>query len=168
MGLRENLNKNPALAVAGMVVVVGLVGWLFFGRGGAGAGGGGASGEPQQFYTIDDGKTWFADSYHKLAPFEKDGKEAVVAHVYRDLDNKQDFVAYLSRVTPEGRKAAEERARRAARGEISSLESGVILMEYRRPGETTWIKANDPRAVALIGEVKSPRGSSNVEPVFPK
>lgn len=170
MDLREALNKNPAvatgLAIAIVVVAVGLMIWSM--SGGSGGGAGVASGDAKQYFTIDDGKTWFEDSYSKLTPFDKDGKQAVVAHVYRDVDNKQDFVAYMSRLTPEGRKIAEERAKRAAAGEFGSVEGIIIPMEYKRPGEAAWLKGTDPRASAMINEVKSPKGSVNVEPVFPE
>lgn len=170
MGLRESLNKNPAvatgLAIGIVVVAVALMIWSM--AGGSGAGGGGAGAEAKQYYTTDDGKTWFADDYSKLAPFDKDGKQAVVAHVYRDLDNKQEFVAFMSRLTPEGKKIAEERARKAAAGDFGAIEGAVVPMEYKRPGEAAWVKGNDPRAMAIMNEVKSPKGSTNVEPVYPE
>lgn len=169
MGLRETLNNNPIVAVAFGALAVVLVGWMLLGRGrGDGDFDGSTPPETRQYFTVDDGKTLFADSFTRLAPFDKDGKEAVVAHVYRDLDNQSNFVAYLSRVAPEGRKAAEERTRRAAAGEVVAVDGPLIMMEYRRPGEADWIKASDPRAVQLIGEIRSPKGSVNVEPVFPK
>jgi hypothetical protein len=168
MGLRETLNKSPALGygAGGVVVVLALV--LLWMNSGIGGGGPSAGGEPQRYYSIDEGKTYFADAAMKVPPFDKDGKQAVLAHVFRDIDNKIEFVGYLSRYTPEGKKMAEERAAKAAAGDFGAIEGVVIPMEYKRPGESAWVKTGDPRVSAMTTDLKSPKGSTNVEPVYPE
>lgn len=167
MGLRESLNKNPYLAIGLAAAIILVSAWLMF-RGVSGGGGGvAASGEPKRYYTIDDGKTYFADSYHLVPPFEKDGKTAVIARVFRDLDNKGDpFVGYLQRYTAEGKKMIEDQLKAAAGGS-APMEGLAPASEYKRPGEANWIRSTDPRAIPLLNEVKSPKGSLNVEEIYP-
>ena len=59
-----------------------------------------------RYFSTDDGKTWFADEATKLAPFRKDGKDAVRAYVFKCADGKK-FIAFLERLTPEGKKKVE-------------------------------------------------------------
>lgn len=167
------MNKNPRLATGlavGIIVVAGAAMlWSMLSGGGGGPGGAGTGGEPKRYYTTDDGKTYYADDYHKVPPYDKDGKTAVVAKVFRDLDNTSDpaFVGYLQRYTAQGKKMMEER-QKAQGGNIAPMEGLAPPVEYKRPGEPAWYPATDARAAALINDLKSPKGSVNIEEVFPE
>lgn len=54
------------------------------------------------FYSDDDGQSFFEDSIYKLAPFDHDGKTAVIATVFSVNGHK--YVVYLRRFTPEAKK----------------------------------------------------------------
>lgn len=118
---------------------------------------------PQRVYfTVDDGKTWFADSVTNIPPFTKDGKEAVRVHLYRTQGGKQ-FVAHLERYTAEAKLAAEKAI---AAGEPPPA---APLTEVKRPGDSKWIPINgDLEAVQEMTSVRSPDSPYEaVEPVLP-
>src|SRR6478609_8126910 len=108
MNLRPTFTEKPAraLAAAGGLLLIGIVAILFHMRGGGGAGGASAA-RGRQFFTVDDGKTWFADDATKLPPFDKDGKQAVRAYVYRTAKGKE-FVNHLERFTANAKQAIEQ------------------------------------------------------------
>ena len=173
MSLRDALNKNPRLATglaAGIILVAGVAMlWSMMSTGGGTGTGGAGGGVPQRYYTIDDGKTYFPDSYDKVPPFEKDGKQAVIAKVFRDLDNKGDpFVGYLQRYSAAGKKMVEDRLKAAGGGSMAPMEGLAPPVEYKKPGEGNWVSSSDPRAASLINDLKSPKGSVNIEEVFPE
>ncbi len=43
-------------------------------------------------YSDDDGKTWFADSVYRVAPFDHNGKTAVAAQIYTYEDGRKEAV----------------------------------------------------------------------------
>jgi hypothetical protein len=94
VGLRETLNENPRLAtgltVGLILVAVILLGWQLM------PGGEKRPPRPKVFFTDDDGKTYFPDDQWKIPPFQRNGKEAVRAHVYRCGD-KTPFVAWMEK-----------------------------------------------------------------------
>src|SRR5689334_3571232 len=75
MGIREKLSENKNLGLAagiGLVVIAALiVARTFWPTRQADLN--------QAFYSDDDGKTWFTDSTFRVAPFDHNGKTAVVA-----------------------------------------------------------------------------------------
>jgi hypothetical protein len=168
VGIRETLNKNPGITTGGAIAIIVIVGlvivWQLLPSSGVAS-------DPSQmrvFFSVDDGKTWFADSFEKLPPWDKDGKKAVRAHVFRGSDGKE-FVGYLERFSPAGR----------ARVEAALKQSGTLppLFEITLPsdieikppgsGDKGWISQNDPRAQAVL-QVKSPTtGKPEIEPVIP-
>lgn len=154
MGIRETLTKNQPLvmALAG-VAIIGAIASIVWQTRGSAAGG-------QAFFTTDDGQTYFTDSKLKVAPFDKDGKKAVRAHVF--LCNGKRVVGYVSRYTDEALKTLEEvkLAREEKRppkniGALMSLSSAGI--EVKKPGAgNPWIKGTDAMKVAEIRAFKCP------------
>src|SRR5687767_2003452 len=61
----------------------------------------------QAFFTTNDGATWFPDSAYRVAPFDHEGKEAVIAQVYSYDGGKKQFCAYVAKYTPEARQKLE-------------------------------------------------------------
>ena len=59
----------------------------------------------QVFFTDDDGKTWFPDDAKRVPPFDRNGKPAVRAHVYKC--GGKTFVNHMERYTPEAKKKVE-------------------------------------------------------------
>jgi hypothetical protein len=176
MGLRETMNEKPAVAaiVAGALIAValGVILWSTGMIGGGGAPGGAEGiGDAKRYYTTDDGKTYFADSYNKIPPYEKDGKTAVLAKVFKDNDNNGAlFVGYLTRHTPEAKRMMEERQKKGAAGDFGPIEAAGGGIEYKKPltGDAGWLRSGDPRVTQLLESLKSPKGSQNIEEVFPE
>jgi hypothetical protein len=114
------------------------------------------------WFTIDDGKTWFADDASRIPPFDCQGKPAVLCFVYKSRGH-QPWVSHLLRYTPKGKKILEERRHKG--GGVNTM--GVSLSEVKKPGAAVWISTGDPRAVE-IQDVKCPDGSTaEVEPLDP-
>jgi hypothetical protein len=167
VGVRQWLSQNRKLAlaiVAGTIILtVASASLIWRGSDRSGAS---ASGPGQAFFSIDDGKTWFADDVKKLPPFETDGKQTLLAYVYKCADGKS-FVACLARYTPQTR---AQLAAIYARG--GNQPDPLILrqletegLEVKRPGQSTWLKRSDPRAAELTMP-RCPDGSY-AQPVLP-
>jgi hypothetical protein len=133
------------------------------------------AGPPSQFYfTVDDGKTWFADDAAKVPPFDKDGQQAVRAHVYRSSGGTK-FVAYLERFKPDGQRAVEASANLAPSasgmpGEMTGLQGAYVGgREVKRPGDKAWVSMTNLQAATQVMIVQCPDGSSgeNAIPLDP-
>ena len=109
------------------------------------------------FYTVDDGKTFFADEGDKLAPFDNDGKEAVRAHVYSCDNGKTRFVGYLERLTPGLRQRLGAANLPEQRSRIEAAEASGH--EIKKPLEAGWTSMTEPKAQS-IREVKCPDGAT--------
>jgi hypothetical protein len=101
------------------------------------------------FYTIDDGKTYFADSEGKLPPFDLPNGVAVRAHVFNG--GSGPFVGYLERFSPEARTVITrvgEAARTAKPGDKPPPELAKVAdaqrngRQVKRPKDTAWVSIN--------------------------
>ena len=161
MGIRETLNENPRAATG---VAIGLIGltliWVVWSLWPARPM---APGDFKQFYSDDDGATYFKDSISKVAPFKRDGRDAVVAFVFRGAKGKP-FVGFLEKYTDLGKQKKEEiladkEHPQRLRAELYPLEQTERLV--KKPGAgNPWVSpAKDPAAAAQIRQVTSPDGS---------
>ena len=168
MNFRETIIKKPAfgLIAAGGVLVVGIV-IIFVQVGGHGA----PPARDEAFFTIDDGKTWFADSATNIPPFEKNGQQAVRAYVYRTSDGKQ-FVNHLERFKPEAKQALQSPPKTDHNHKVSANLADVQSAytagrEVKRPGDATWTSAANFRDAAQVTAIKCPQGATDAVPVEP-
>ena len=166
MGIRETLNKNPAIttgATAAIILIaIGVIIYQIMGGGTPGI-------ATEAYYTIDDGKTWFEDDINKIAPFDKDGKQAYKVYVYK-CPGSDPFVSHLERYTKEG-KAAMEAALKSNDPNNPVMMEDVQMsgIEVKDPGtgDKGWVKQASP-AAAKIMELKCPDGKTEgLEPVVP-
>jgi hypothetical protein len=155
MGLREQLNENPrittGITVGIIVLVLGWMAWTWLRPAAGGGGTGGGTGSSQQFYTVDDGKKWFADDARKVPPFKKDNQDAVRAIVYK-CDGKE-FVNHMERYTPAAQKKMEALLAKGTSATSDPMEIDTIRatgMEVKSPGDPTWVKITDPKAQDVI------------------
>lgn len=162
MGIRETLNRNASvtMTVVGVVTLL-LVIWIVIQLWpGAPRGVGN-----QQFYTADDGQSFFRDSASKPPPFDYNGQQAVRAYVYEC--NGKRFVGYMLRFTPEAHKLFAEQI---ARGDVPAQTEYVVgasNVEVKKPGQTEWVKLSAPNDQLLKAtQVTCPDGSF-AEPVIP-
>jgi hypothetical protein len=172
MSLRETLAEKPgrSVAVVGALLIVGVVIIAYQHRGSGNSIGANNS---QAFFSIDDGKTWFADDAAKIPPFEKDGKQAVRAYVFRATDGTK-FVNYLERFTPQAKQLMEDAQKPAdpkvppPPGRSGQIQSALIAgREVKRPGDAKWVSSADFREAAKVTAIKSPNGSDQATQVEP-
>jgi hypothetical protein len=105
---------------------------------------------PEAYFTIDDGKTFFAFGSENFPPFEYKGKQAVRAYVF-ECSAKERFVGYLERYTPEARK-------KMMAGKDAGPQTQIYGRELKKPGEAAWVKSGDFAAVARVTDIKCPGG----------
>jgi hypothetical protein len=123
------------------------------------------------FFTIDDGKTWFADDATNIPPYDKDGKIAVRAFVQRCADGTQ-FVNYLERFKPTAKQALESLntadPNQKKSGNLAAIQSAYAGgREVKRPGEKNWTDGGNFRAAAAVIAVKCPNGGDQAVAVEP-
>jgi hypothetical protein len=141
----------------------------------------------QDFYTTDDGQTWFRGPINKAVPFEHEGKEAVRAYVFRC--GGTEFVGYLERLTSTAMKQIQDTDARAAavatrpavkgapppnvRADMIRSETlfqiSMYGRELKRPGETEWVYVRDMQRSTAIQQPKCPHDdpTHKPEPVVP-
>jgi len=121
----------------------------------------------RDFFSDDDGTTWFVDDGTKLAPFDHNGKQAVLAKVFKCGDGKM-FVGYLEKLSDDVKERVESaRAAGPAHGGISKADpTGFNGLMMKKPHASEWIKSNDP-AADDVRKVTCPDGGTDLEPVVP-
>ena len=101
-----------------------------------------------EFYSDDDGATYFTDDVKELTPFRYEGKDAVRAYVYR-CPGAAPFVGYLQRQTGYGR---EQKGVAGATGSRPTVADPAVF-EVKKPGNKyAWVPV-DPKHFAKVLEV---------------
>jgi hypothetical protein len=159
MGIRQRMNEKPGVTMGvlgGIVVVaVGLIVMQVLANRKTFK-----STLPDLYYTVDDGKTFFAANSKNVPPFDYQGKQAVRAYVFR-CPNGKTFVGYVERYNE-----AAHKLMLAGKG---TIDTQVFGRELKKPGETKWVKSGDNDAVAKVCEVKCPDGQpGEPEPIEPQ
>lgn len=170
MGIRESLNENPAITTGVTAGIIGIailfiVYQIFFSGPGTG------SIITEQYYTVDDGANYFADELSKLTPFDKDGKPAVTAYVFR-CDGGDEFVGYLERFTETVRKEAAKLGPAAAENPEQQMQLEMLKQqgrEVKKPGAGNWVDAMSPEGMQVTAVQCPGEGddAGELEPVYP-
>lgn len=169
MNLRETISQRPGLGIGAAVVLVLFgVGFAWLQTGGRAAP---SAGNAKAFFSVDDGKTWFADDLTNVPPYEKDGKQAVRAFVYRCSDGTQ-FVGYLQRFTPAAKSAIEQIQTPDPNRKGPPDTSGVRMAytvgrEVKRPGDAEWVSGAQGLLSTQIIAVKCPKGGGDATQIEP-
>lgn len=101
------------------------------------------------WYSVDDGKNWFADKKNAFNEVQRDGKTATRCYLYTCDDGKTRFVAYMERFTPEASKTLKEIVASKSQADASKLESIMLSgVQVKKPGGS-WMPNSDSRALAL-------------------
>lgn len=164
MSIRDALNKNRNLTSAIMIVLIVLtLGYTFWYLNSSGA----PSITAKSWYTVDEGKTWFADGIYKSTPFEKDGKQAYGAAVFKCGDG-EPFVPFVTRLGD--RFLAEARKLEASGDEAFGPKFEALQtqgLEVRKIGTDKWVLVNSPAGERIVSEGLRCPDNSNVSPVMP-
>lgn len=154
MPVREFLEKHSKLAIG-----ISLAGIILFGIViGFQLRGGGASHLPvfsnRQFYTTDDGATWFADDSVNIPPYDHDGKQAVIAYVFSCDGGKNAFVQFMEKYT--------DKARQQLTSPANAVSNGVLLAKLvKRPGDKVWLSETSPQGLAMM-KPRCPDGATGL------
>jgi hypothetical protein len=89
----------------------------------------------KEFYSDDDGKTWFLEDPLKGSPLDHGGKQAYRAMVYR-CSGGRPFVAYLAEYSDEQQRRWKADAAKDPGGHTTVV--GELPREIRKPGESDW------------------------------
>lgn len=154
MPVREALNKNKGVALAAtgalLCIAVAAIAWEFHG--------GGPQEVTKVFYTVDDGKTWFADDANKLSPFDYNGQQAYHVDVFRGSDGKE-FAGVIERYTDEAKtKLIQIRALPPEQQNPQEVQAVVGSgLEVKRPVDTKWYLMNSSEGASIMS-VRSSQG----------
>jgi hypothetical protein len=161
VNLREQLQKRPATGI-GLGIAVVAVACVFIFRQGSNSSG--QSFVSSAYYTVDDGKTYFADSFLKPYPFDHNGQQAVRACVYQ-VPGGQPFVAYLERYTDAGKAQV---APLLGSDDVVKQQQYVAIrgteLEVKRPGDKVWVAAGSGRGASVMNV--GPRPGSTAQPAM--
>jgi hypothetical protein len=167
MGLRESIGRHPYRAISLVSVVLALAGVVLASQMRN------VQPAPTQvasaYFTVDDGKSFFVDDAGKVSPFDHDGKEAVLAHVFACKDGKR-FVGYLERATNAhardeienaGRQLLEDGKHQAVPMPSSDVMDRIRNnSEVKRPGDKVWVPVTSQNAGPIYAVI-CPGGSGD-------
>jgi hypothetical protein len=167
VGIREKINDNPAITsgVVAVVIILAIILIVWNSMGG------GPGGSGKAFFTIDDGKTWFADDAAKIPPFMHDGKEAVRVFVFTCDEGKTKWAGYLQKYTPEAKKLLEVPPDQSLppTGNVDEvLMKGTLFKKVGAP-ENQWVSQTQPHILERVQRLECPGGGDlkNLRPVDP-
>jgi hypothetical protein len=165
MGIRETLNENPKLVTRATVFIIAVaVIFAFWHVLPAGRQGN----IPHEFFSDDDGATWFIDSSARLAPFDHDGRQAVLAKVFR-CRSGTEFVGYLEKFTDDAKKQiVADRTTGHMKPGIAAMEQGISAGDIliKKPHGGKWVSSRSPQAIE-VETIECPDGGSDFQPVLP-
>ena len=123
--------------------------------------------EGKAWFTIDDGRTWFADDANKLPPFDKDGKIAYGCVVWAADNGKTQWVSHVFRYSDAAKRSLTEAQQRLSKLG-GPLPAQSELMEVKKPGagNTGWVPALGQRGID-IQTPKCPTGDREAQPLLP-
>ena len=186
MGIRQTINENPAItgAVAGGITLLAIIFifWQFVCSGP----GGGPINAGKQYFTTDEGKTWFADDATNIPEYvvEKPGdpnhgKKALRARVFRCGETGKLFVNHLEKYSEADKKEMQEKAKEieAKGGNPMGIEAMGFYprIQVKRPGQKRWVSmmsgkagATDIEAYNKVVRPTCPQGETGTPiPVLP-
>jgi hypothetical protein len=125
LGIREQLNKHPSIAMGGAIVVIVVALFLVF-----------RTFKTQikplseAYFTDDDGKSFYSDSVTNIPPYDHNGKEGVYAMVFKDPHGKE-VVLFMEKFSDPQK--AQEETQTQGKGLHHAPSPDLI----KKPGEDT-------------------------------
>jgi hypothetical protein len=172
MGLRETINQKKSVSISGAIFLLMCAGtYLVYTQ---------LPTRPPKinklYYTVDDGKTWFADSIYKTPPYDYNGQAAVRAMVYSYDHGDKTFCPFLQRYNSRTKKQLDDAVAQATRdgkplSSVTLFSSPAIGqgVEIKLPGPGhKWFAGNDPvESPKIYSAAQAPDGS-DIDTAFPK
>ena len=90
----------------------------------------------RSYYSIDDGKSWFADTVGKIVPFDHNGQPAVLCHVVSGPNGK--VCDYLEKYSDAGQKALMKTADANGVPTQKLPEAMFGMTMVKRAGDAQW------------------------------
>jgi hypothetical protein len=150
LGIRETMNRHPKISAAVVACAIGI-GAVAIGieiRSNSGAP------PAENFFTIDDGKTWFADSVSNLPPFDYNGAKAVRCYVFKGKNGT--FAGLLEKYSDDTlQQLAHE----------TNKPSSIPVM-VKKPGEKEWKNVGPDQEAMMLMHTTASDGS-DAENVMP-
>jgi hypothetical protein len=110
------------------------------------------------YFTVDDGKTWFADDPANCPPYDHNGHQAVRCMVFNA--GGSDFAGFLKKYTDD----VKEKMAANIPCSNDELNKGTLV---KRPGDANWVPLSDPASQQIV-DVKDPNHPNTaVGPVLP-
>jgi hypothetical protein len=145
LGIRETINRHSAVSTTVVIcmVVVGIVTIALELKG--------DNGKPptKNYFTNDDGKTWFVDSASKLPPFDHDGLPAVRCYVFKGKDG--EFAGLLEKYSD------GDRDHLATIPEEKRPFNVPVLV--KKPGDKEWKVVGPDQQAMMLMHITGPNGA---------
>lgn len=151
IGAREWLNQHPYVAIGGGGVIVAMAIGLIVVQVMATRHTYPAA-APDSYFTVDDGKTFFAASSTNVPPFDYNGQQAVSAYVFQC--GGQKFVGYMERFNTKFHDFVVAHGR--------TPEANKYGRELKRPGDAKWLQSGDLEKEGELEDIHCPSGSTDV------
>jgi len=120
------------------------------------------------YFTVDRGRTWFADDITRIPPFLHDGKLAYRARIFT-CDGKNAWCGYIERCNPQAKAQIDKEIAKGV-PETNLILQTANNMEAEKPGGTDadWVPHSNPRAYEKVTTVTCPNNPSQYPvPVLP-
>jgi hypothetical protein len=152
VGIRESLNRNPAVVTGATVAVVVIALVLIFWQSRTKT----ITPPTKAYFTIDDGQSVFEDDLEKTAPFAHDGAQAVQAHMFSCNNGRTKFVGFLEK--------QPDKAPQPAAGQRSGRDPRFFAALVKPPmnKDAKWVSKLGPEGAAIIAAVRCPEGGSGL------
>jgi hypothetical protein len=152
LDIRETLNRHSKVTATVVIccLAVGVVAIAMEMKGN--------NGMPpaKNYFSADDGQTWFVDSSLKLPPFDHDGAQAVRCYVFQGKNGK--FAGLLQKFD------SDTQAQLAKQPDQFPPRGTPVMV--KKPGEKVWQKMGPDQESALLMHLTAPDGP-DAEPVMP-
>jgi hypothetical protein len=163
VGIRETLNRKPSVAISATALValaaIGFCIWYVLPSARQ-------ANLAHEYFTDDDGATWFTASNTDIPPFDHNGRLAVIAKVFR-CRNGTAFVGYLAKFSPEAKKRMIQ-ARASGHMQLGTSvekQTGPDML-VKKPSGKEWVDVRSPQAAAVM-KITCPDGGSDYEQLPP-
>jgi hypothetical protein len=161
MGIREAVNGRPGITAAVVVAVIAVALGFALKHLLAGQERVQTLQAPKAWYTVDDGRSWFAGPGNKVCPFDHEGKTAYRCYVWSCDGGKTKFVSHLERLEPSMRHKYGPQAE----VEPWKMPPGGEQVKLPGTGDSGWVGEESPQAAQIIVP-RCPDGKGTLEAVL--